>query len=125
MAEYMNKEVFLSSMGLIGDETKYGNRDAEHQSRSYSSYMSYEIMDSVEDSIVEEELEPVKHGWWIAKQTALGVKYTVCQNCGYGISIPINGHLSKLDLSDVPRCPNCGARMDLPEQAEEAYRGDQ
>lgn len=69
--------------------------------------------------------ERVKHGRWIVKQTALGVKYTVCQNCGYGISIPINGHLSKLDLSDVPRCPNCGARMDLPEQAEEAYRGNQ
>lgn len=119
MAEYMNKEVFLSSMGLIGDETKYGNRDAEHQSRSYSSYMSYEIMDSVEDSIVEEELEPVKHGRWVAKQTALGTKYTVCSNCGYGISIPINGHLSKLDLSDVPRCPNCGAKMDL-EATDEA-----
>lgn len=56
--------------------------------------------------------ERVKHGRWIAKQTALGTKYTVCQNCGYGISIPINGHFSQLDLSDVPRCPNCGARMD-------------
>ena len=59
MAEYMSKEVFLSSMGLTGDETKYGNRDADHQHRSYSTYMSYEIMDSVEDSIVEEELAPV------------------------------------------------------------------
>lgn len=69
--------------------------------------------------------ERVKHGRWIVKQTALGTKYTVCSNCGYGISIPLDGHLSKLDLSNVPRCPNCGARMDLPEQAEEAYRGDQ
>lgn len=51
-------------MGLTGDETKYGNRDAEHQHRSYSTYMSYEIMDSVEDSIVEEELAPVRHGLW-------------------------------------------------------------
>lgn len=62
MSEYMNKEVFLSSMGLTGDEAKYGNRDAEHQSRSYSTYMSYEIMDSVEGSIVEEKLCPVRHG---------------------------------------------------------------
>lgn len=59
------------------------------------------------------DVEPVKRGRWIAKQTALGTKYTVCSNCGYGISIPLDGHLSKLDLSDVPRCPNCGARMDL------------
>ena len=59
MNEYMNKELFLAYMGLTGDETKYGNRDAEHQHRSYSTYMSYEIMDCVDDSIVEEELAPV------------------------------------------------------------------
>ena len=59
MAEYMNKELFLSYMGLTGDETKYGNRDAEHQHRRYSTYMSYEIMGCVDDSIVEEELVPV------------------------------------------------------------------
>lgn len=56
MAEYMNKELFLACMGLTGDETKYGNRDAEHQHRSYSTYMSYEIMDCVDDSLVDEEL---------------------------------------------------------------------
>ena len=54
MAEYLNKELFLQSMGLLGDETKYGNRDGEHQSRSYGTWMGYEIMDSVENSIVEE-----------------------------------------------------------------------
>lgn len=59
MAEYIDKKQFLASMGLTGDETKYGNRDAEHQHRSYSTYMSYEIMDCVDDSIVEEELAPV------------------------------------------------------------------
>lgn len=53
MGKYFDKELFLSSMGLCGDETKYGNRDAEHQSRSYSTWMGYEIMDSVEDSEVD------------------------------------------------------------------------
>lgn len=107
MAEYMDKEVFLSSMGLIGDETKYGNRDAEHQSRSYSTYISYEIMDSVEDSIVEEELEPVKHGRWLTweemfpektpkRKNNLGVFCDQCRN-----------HAD--NMSDY--CPNCGARM--------------
>ena len=59
MAEYLNKEMFLQSMGLLGDETKYGNRDGEHQSRSYGTWMGYEIMDSVKDSIVEEDVVPV------------------------------------------------------------------
>ena len=62
------------------------------------------------------DVEPVRHGRWIAKQTALGTKYTVCSNCRYGISVPLDGHLSKLDLSDVLRCPNCGAYMDEEEK---------
>ena len=76
MAEYMNKETFLASMGLRGDETKYGNRDGEHQHRSYSTYMSYEIMDCVEDSI-EEGVVPVvrckdcKHGNVFSKNRRL------------------------------------------------------
>lgn len=59
MAKYLNKEMFLQSMGLLGDETKYGNRDGEHQSRSYGTWMGYEIMDSVEDSTVEEDVVEV------------------------------------------------------------------
>lgn len=60
MPEYMSKELFLASMGLRGDETKYGNTDAEHQHRSYSTYMSYEIMDCVEDSEVEDVVAVVR-----------------------------------------------------------------
>ena len=59
MAKYLNKEMFLQSMGLLGDETKYGNRDGEHQSRSYGTWMGYEIMDSVENSVVEEDVVEV------------------------------------------------------------------
>ena len=59
MAKYLNKEIFLQSMGLAGDETKYGNRDREHQSRSYSTWMGYEIMGSVDDSEVEEDVVEV------------------------------------------------------------------
>ena len=59
MAKYLNKDLFLQSMGLVGDETKYGNRDGEHQSRSYSTWMGYEIMGSVDDSEVEEDVVEV------------------------------------------------------------------
>ena len=107
MADYMNKEVFLSSMGLTGDETKYGNRDAEHQHRSYSTYMSYEIIDSVEDSIVEEELAPVRHGRWINERMLVGgfaEKWGCdCSECGKTIKEP---------LWKPNYCPNCGAKMD-------------
>lgn len=67
MAEYVNKEMFLSSMGLVGDETKYGNRDAEHQGRSYGTWMGYEIMDSIDDCVEEDVVKVVRckdcEGW--------------------------------------------------------------
>ena len=98
MAEYINKEQFLASMGLTGDETKYGNRDAEHLHRSYSTYMSYEIMDSVDDCIVEEELVPVVRGRWIDAREYCGD--FMCSNCDalYG-------------TNKFNYCPNCGAHM--------------
>lgn len=108
MAEYINKEQFLASMGLTGDETKYGNRDAEHQHRSYSTYMSYEIMDCVDDSIVEEELVPVVHGQWMeVPYVYIGLKRYECSNCYSDVfwNDRIQHHKDKY-------CPNCGARMD-------------
>ncbi len=60
MAEYIDKDLFLASMGLTGDETKYGNRDAKHQHKSYSTYMAYEIMDSVDDAIAADVVEVVR-----------------------------------------------------------------
>lgn len=111
MPEYMNKEVFLSSMGLTGDETKYGNRDTEHQHRSYSTYMSYEIMDSVDDSIVEEELAPVRHGRWITTSGEVfpGSSQFLCyshkhEECGF--------QYVDMNENEYDFCPHCGAKMD-------------
>ena len=84
MAEYMNKELFLRSMGLVGDETKYGNRDGEHQSRSYSTWMGYEIMDSVEDSVAEEDVVPVEQ--FKAQMIDLVKSYEVLIGCT-GVSV--------------------------------------
>ena len=109
MAEYMDKAQFLASMGLTGDETKYGNRDAEHQHRSYSTYMSYEIMDCVEDSIVEEELATVRHGRWDDSgryQFPSGAKAIRCSICGCALNE------SEYRLFNWNYCPVCGARMD-------------
>ena len=68
-------------MGLVGDETKYGNRDAEHSNRSYSTWMGYEIMGSVDDSEVEEDVVEVvrckdcKHSHYLS-----GAKKYVCRH---------------------------------------------
>lgn len=122
MKEYMDKDLFLASMGLSGDETKYGNRDAEHQSRSYSTYMAYEILDSVDDAIAADvverssfeavaqkyakiqdklirgELVERKRGKWTTTDTLLG-KCCVCSVCG---SCP---------TMEYKFCPYCGADM--------------
>lgn len=108
MAEYMSKEVFLSSMGLTGDETKYGNRDAEHQHRSYSTYMSYEVMDSVDDSIVEEELAPVRHGRWLEWFPGDCAMIMTGEEMLYRCSL-CDAKYS--DVEGYKYCPNCGARM--------------
>lgn len=104
MAEYMNKDRFLASMGLKGDETKYGNHDAEHQHRSYSTYMSYEIMDSVEDSI-EEDVAPVVHGEWVNVVHALVDTTGYCTKCGKQAV-----WRTKTNKPYII-CPNCGAKM--------------
>lgn len=112
MSEYMNKELFLRSMGLTGDETKYGNRDAEHQYRSYSTYMSYEIMDSVEDSIVE-DVAPVRHGRWLEYENDADRGYHYCSHCKrQAINYSDGGVITEV-LS--PYCPYCGAKMDTEE----------
>lgn len=89
MSEYMSKDLFLRSMGLTGD-------------RSYSTYMSYEIMDSVEDSIVE-DVAPVRHGRWVEDHD-----YLRCPNC----SVMVKRDFTFFDLGDWNYCPNCGVKMD-------------
>ena len=98
MGKYLDKELFLSSMGLAGDETKYGNRDSEHQQRSYSTWMAYEIMDSVEDS--EVDAVPVVHGQWIHDINNL----FGCSVCGERETMSAR--------KPKNYCPNCGAKMD-------------
>lgn len=111
MGEYIEREAAIAALiEFRGDQTvsKYATVMQYKAARDAISRAT-----KVLESLPAADVEPVKHGMWIAKQTALGTKYTVCSNCGYGISIPLDGHLSKLDLSDVPRCPNCGEKMDL------------
>lgn len=50
---------------FLSDCTKYGNKDAEQQNKSYSTMMMYEVSDLVDDliEIVKQEAEEYDNGW--------------------------------------------------------------
>ena len=50
---------------FLSDCTKYGNKDAEQQNKSYSTVMMYEVADLVDDliEIVKQEAEQYNNGW--------------------------------------------------------------
>ena len=50
---------------FLSDCTKYGNKDAKQQEKSYSTMMLYEVADLVEDlkEIVQEVAEEYNDGW--------------------------------------------------------------
>jgi len=49
MADLIDRDALLKDMGLT-DAVKYGNKDSEQQTRSYSTWMSYEIADAIWDA---------------------------------------------------------------------------
>lgn len=49
MADLIDRDELLKDMGLT-DAVKYGNKNAEQQYRSYSTWMSYEIADDIRDA---------------------------------------------------------------------------
>lgn len=50
---------------FLSDCTKYGNKDAEQQNKSYSTMMMYEVADLVDDliEIVNQEAEEYNNCW--------------------------------------------------------------
>ena len=71
---------------FLSDCTKYGNKDAEQQNKSYSTMMMYEVADLVDDliEIVKQEPEKYNNGWIpcseklpeLRKDVLVTVKYT-------------------------------------------------
>lgn len=47
MSDLIDRDALLKEMGLT-DAVKYGNKNAEQQDRSYSTWMSYEIADAIQ-----------------------------------------------------------------------------
>lgn len=56
-------------------------------------------------------VDPVKHGRWSHHYDDELVSGT-CTVCGW------QSMIMETDVADMPYCPNCGAQMDLKEEAE-------
>ena len=59
MSDLIVRAELLERMGLA-DAVKYGNKDAEQQYRSYSTWMSYEIADAIWDAPAVNRWIPVE-----------------------------------------------------------------
>lgn len=57
------------------------------------------------------DVEPVRHGRWI-KESDGGTRCSVCNKRVRDVT---GGWDEPVDLSDMPYCPKCGARMDEEE----------
>ena len=68
---------------FLSDCTKYGNKDAEQQNKSYSTMMMYEVADLVDDliEIVKQEAEKY-NGGWIPCSGCADCEHKECENYG-------------------------------------------
>lgn len=101
MTEYISKEEILKIVRSVMCDTKIS-----HKHRAINRNVK---------QIPAADIEPIRHGHWIVKQTALGQTYTVCSNCEHDPIVVINGHFTLIDFTGAPRCLNCGAVMDEKE----------
>ena len=75
---------------FLSDCTKYGNKDAEQQNKSYSTMMMYEVSDLVDDliEIVKHEAEKfgtdtnVGSNGWIPCSGCADCEHKECENYG-------------------------------------------
>ena len=90
MADLIDRDALLKDMGLT-DAVKYGNKNAEQQYRSYSTWMSYEIADSIWDAPAVNR--------WISCEDELPEENVRCivytEGGGYGISRRMGRNLEK------------------------------
>lgn len=105
----IDANALLERMGLT-DAVKYGNESADRRHRSYSTWMSYEIADEINDMDTI-PAEVVRHARWV------GVEYPDIDDYGAHVTRSFSecSQCSKRVFFNFQRttfCPNCGARMD-------------
>ena len=74
----------------------------------YALPSDIELFDRFVDSAPTADVEEVKHGEWIVEDAGGGWKRAICPRCDK-IFLYAKG---QLQIHAMPRCPNCGAKMD-------------
>ena len=92
MDEYIKKETVLNALCTVSAPTPT------------ESWIVEKCIEKVNE-VFADDVAPVVHGRWIFKNDNCGC--SVCMKC---LSYDGNGVI--LDLSHLPYCPHCGARMD-------------
>ena len=100
-------ELFNWGTHKLKDAVKYGNKDGNQQSWSYSTLMMYEVADEIFDTPTVDAI-PVAHGKWIGYETnsfknsceGIKRKFYRCSVCRTANVIRAN------------YCPNCGTKID-------------
>lgn len=117
MADLIDRNVLLKDMGLT-DAVKYGNKDSEQMTRSYSTWMSYEIADAIWDAPAVNRWIPVVYALPDTLQTVLvctdinTVTVAWINGCGWTFADTGNGHTENWSFDAVKYW------MPLPEPPE-------
>lgn len=99
MADYIDRETVLKIL-------------EEHPAGTWRGYDVYSddvraIMRKVDEQPAA-DVAPVRRGHWVRVGNG-----TTCSECMQGL-LRINGKQSEwVDLSEMPYCPNCGAKMEV------------
>lgn len=98
-------------MRLIDADTLYDKAEERYKSASGSYRKIYRgFVDDVADAPTV-DAAPVVHGRWI-KASVYGIPHYRCSVCSEYIELDWTANF------EYSYCPNCGAKMDLPEDGE-------
>lgn len=113
MSEYISREAAIEAMGSLLRQNFLCVPDSPTQAAATAGYM-----DGVKDadirlrSIPAADVVEVRQGWWIAKNADGSWRVDTCSVCNK------DTHYVRF-APEYDFCPNCGAKMDLPEPPKE------
>lgn len=101
MTEYIEREAVLKETLSVYE------REFPTASGAFDEFVT-KIVPNVISCIPSADVAPVRRGHWVRVGNG-----TTCSECMQGL-LRINGKQSEwVDLSGMPYCPNCGAKMEV------------
>ena len=106
MAEYIEREALLAE---LEDEIDFVS---PFYNAEQNQYFTMGLRCAYRDAqrFPAADVAPVRHGRWI-KESDGGTRCSVCNKRVRNVT---GGWYEPVDLSDMPYCPKCGAKMDEP-----------